>query len=129
MSSILDYCAEKLKEGATMENKKLPTRKLTAEVFNRVDCPPWARFAGVDKEGFAAWLSHRPYWTGTGFEFNTYEGHKVKLQSIPGKWDASEWESSLVEREDTAARIAELEAENRRLRQLCRKQNLDGYCF
>ena len=47
-----EYAAEKIKAlllSLQPEIAKLP--KLTAEVFDRPDCPEWAQYAVVDKDG------------------------------------------------------------------------------
>lgn len=71
---------------------------LTGDVFEHPDCPKWARFAGVDREGFAAWMSHRPEWNGYQFRFGYPGNEDIQIKNIPGKWDAKNWRSSLIER-------------------------------
>ena len=70
--------------------------KLTAEVFDRPDCPEWAQFAAVDQDGAGAYfeskpslLSWCPWWDRT---------IKHCLIDDFEKWDASDWQNSLVER-------------------------------
>jgi hypothetical protein len=77
---------------ATCNFGKLP--KLTAEVFDRPDCPVDAKIAVVNRNGSAYWGSFniaRPDflggWTGEGSWFY-----------IPGRWDSSDWQNSLIER-------------------------------
>ena len=48
---------ETLQDG--IQDKQLP--KLTAEVFDRPDCPKWAKYAAVDNDGMAVLFKHRPY--------------------------------------------------------------------
>lgn len=73
-------------------DKQLP--KLTAEVFNRPDCPEWARYAAVDKYEKAMWYEDEPKALG-GVFWNSKRG---QIKEIPGKWDASDWQNSLIKR-------------------------------
>lgn len=76
---------------------KLP--KLTAEVFNRPDCPDWAEWAAVDASGAAYWYEERP---STPELFCHTRWHPVrlgsKIQGCSGRFDASDWEHSLIQR-------------------------------
>jgi hypothetical protein len=76
------------------EINQLP--KLTAEVFDREDCPADTKIAVVNMDGGASWgsfatatVTHLGGWRGEG------NGCWTK---IPGKWDASDWQKSLIER-------------------------------
>jgi hypothetical protein len=75
-----------------LQHDELP--KLTAEVFDRPDCPEWAKYAAVDKCRNAMWYEGEPKVFGSLF-WNSQRG---KIQKIPGKFDASDWKNSLVER-------------------------------
>lgn len=80
---------------ADMRDKQLP--KLTAEVFDRPDCPEWAQYAAVDRSGDAYYFTQRPYinaaknaWLLNGFPPNwRFLGHA---------WDTTDWQNSLIER-------------------------------
>lgn len=65
--------------------------KLTAEVFERKDCPERARWAAVDGNGMVYCYVEKPtcgveLWDGPGFSF------------IDFGFDASDWRNSLIER-------------------------------
>ena len=72
-----------------------PLQKLTVEVFYRPDCPEWATVAVVNEDGTATWGSGDvrsccgEWWA---------HASDAQWESIPGKFDASDWENSLIER-------------------------------
>ena len=68
--------------------------KLTAEVFDRPDCPEWAKYAVVDSDGYAWWYKDVPTRSvgGKWFCDDTY------WKGTHGIWDASDWQNSLIER-------------------------------
>lgn len=74
--------------------------KLTAEVFDREDCPEWAICAFVGKSGNAFYSSTSNvsitdegfYWEGSTLK------NEASFLQIGGKWDASDWQNSLIER-------------------------------
>ena len=82
------------------ETNQLP--KLTADVFNRPDCPEWARYAAVDADGYAYWYREQPYIHEVYDDDGDYEGYWEISdgfdENIPGKWDAEEWEYSIVKK-------------------------------
>lgn len=69
--------------------------KLTVEVFER--CPKWGKYLAVDADGKAAVFMEKPevrgeQWVDTGWRDIYF------IMDIPGTWDASDWQNSLVER-------------------------------
>lgn len=72
--------------------------KLTAEVFDRPDCPEWARWAAVDACGAAYWYEECP---NTPLFCDT-RWHPIrlgsKIRSCSERFDAADWEHSLIER-------------------------------
>lgn len=76
--------------------------KLTQEVFERPDCPEWAKWAAVDKSGAAFWYSERPKiaWP---FHYSWAHGHNY--MSLKGKFDATDWKNSLIERPAAVKRV------------------------
>ena len=77
------------------EGPKKDLPKLTKEVFNREDCPKWARYVAVDADGRAFWYKTKPDRL-----FNEYapEDYSGELIVKPAKFDASDWEHSLIAR-------------------------------
>lgn len=73
--------------------EKLPV--LTAEVFDRPDCPSWAQYAAVDSSGHASYYEKFPVRLRGFFFLSNVEG---RSQMIDGRWDASHWENSTVAR-------------------------------
>ena len=74
-------------------NAKLP--KLTADIFNRPDCPEWAKWAAVDKSGECFVYSTKPA-----------ENEKVWVYECDdfcyiGDYDSSDWRNSLIARPAT----------------------------
>jgi hypothetical protein len=74
------------------ESNQLP--KLTTEIFDRPDCPEWAKWAAVDKYEKAMWYECEPKALGGVFR-NSKRG---QIKEIPGEWDASDWQNSIIER-------------------------------
>lgn len=75
------------------ECNQLP--KLTAEVFNRPDCPEWAKYAAVDVAGLAYWYQYFPV---TDERIGVWKVWENKRQLIDGFFDSSDWQNSLIER-------------------------------
>lgn len=71
--------------------------KLSAEVFNRPDCPEWARYAAVRENGIAIWFEVKPN-IGRDYPANKFWYSTWSSKNIPGEWDASDWQNSLIER-------------------------------
>ena len=95
-----DAAAAKIKElllgmsgEAESSSSQLP--KLTAEVFDRPDCPEWAKYAAVDEDGEAVFFEKMPYQaTKTCGCFL----RDCQDAIIPGTFDSTDWQNSLVER-------------------------------
>ena len=81
--------------------------KLTAEVFDRPDCPEWARYAAVDRNGNAFFYDTKPGWelpSQLREEQTIWFTGKINgIKRIPGKFDAANWQNSLIERPSKAA--------------------------
>lgn len=71
--------------------KRSDLPKLTKDVFYHNDCPLWAQVAAVDRNGKAH------LFTGVmGANHGEWIECDGKIKDIPGEWDASSWENSLV---------------------------------
>lgn len=91
--------AEKFKElllslHEVKEEKKTVFPKLTAEVFNRPDCPEWAQYAAVDKCGYVRLFSHSPWLSESCW--NWANGEVTQLFGVT--FDASDWQKSRIKR-------------------------------
>lgn len=75
----------------TAECNQLP--KLTAEVFDRPDCPEWAQYASVDSDGKGYYYHNKPEIKGTRFDL-----FGVDQYLYINRFDASDWKHSLIER-------------------------------
>jgi hypothetical protein len=88
---------QEVKEEPTTKSSQLP--KLTAEVFNRTDCPEWARYAAVNDNGTGTYFENEP-------EYDGYLGCWLRTDKradiIKGKFDSSDWQNSLIERHTKA---------------------------
>lgn len=83
-----------------------PLKKLDHSVFDGL--PPEYKFAAVDASGWAFAYEQRPcVGTADGFSFNGM------FRVIPGKFDATDWQNSLIEREEEARDLIEREEEAR----------------
>ena len=70
--------------------------KLTQEVFERTDCPAWAKWAAVDKDGEAWWYETRPTLGDYGWRCSD-----IYDMLIPDShFDSTAWECSLIERQE-----------------------------
>jgi hypothetical protein len=78
------------------KTEQLP--KLTEEVFNRPDCPVWAKIAVVNQDGSASWGSGDKASPVGGAWMLQRATKGFQWKPIPGKFDASDWENSLVRR-------------------------------
>lgn len=68
--------------------------KLTEEVFNRPDCPEWAKYAAVDECGSVRLFSDAP-WLGA----SCWSWSKGEVSQLFGvKFDASDWQKSRIKR-------------------------------
>ena len=92
--------------GVVLDLKPLPDTlpKLTAEVFNRQDCPEDAKIAIVNQDGSACFGSFATAKPAYGFWYGKGDG---KWFILLGKWDASDWQTSLVERPVTETKLPE----------------------
>jgi hypothetical protein len=74
--------------------------KLTVSVFDLPECPEWAKYAAVGNSGYAYWFKDKPL---PGIDRSTtsilvaWTEYDIK-QLIPGLWDSSAWQNSLIER-------------------------------
>lgn len=73
------------------ESNQLP--KLTAEVFDREDCPEWANWAAVDSCGDAYFYMEKPQANSQRWN----DSVRCDFYYI-GKFDASDWQNSLIKR-------------------------------
>ena len=76
-------------------NAKLP--KLTTDVFNRPDCPEWAKWAAVDKSGECYVFGDKPARNCLKWLWSFAGGCKYI-----DDYDQSDWQNSLIERPVTA---------------------------
>lgn len=74
------------------EEEKTALPKLTAEVFDREDCPEWAKYAAVDMGGKAFWFESKPVRSDKAWIRLTYKRISGDL------FDSSDWQNSLIER-------------------------------
>lgn len=86
-------CPKKIaKEDCKWE--KLP--KLTAEVFDRPDCPQWAKYALVGRYGNLVFIDVEPHLADDGYMWTWRQDARRKI--TPELFDASDWQNSLIER-------------------------------
>jgi predicted kinase len=78
------------------ECSRLP--KLTAEVFDRPDCPEWAKYAAVDADG-TVWAYDNEPWPNK--EYGCWICHTYSDEGevyIAEGFDPSDWQNSLIKR-------------------------------
>jgi len=91
---------ENCKNYSPEEEPKKELPKLTKAVFDREDCPEWANYAAVDRDGKTFWhmdnpKAHRVY--------GIWIAGSKKSARITGRFDSSDWEHSLIERDRTVS--------------------------
>lgn len=77
----------------TKDRNQLP--KLTSEVFDRKDCPAWANFAAMDKDGTVFYYRQKPFITADKWHPEIVGDCSVIYQLV---FDASDWQNSLIKR-------------------------------
>ena len=80
------------------EVKKETLPKLTAEVFDRLDCPEWARWAAVDSNSAGYYYSEKPFIMSDAFAWGIVCCGTNQSELIRGKFNNSDWQNSLIER-------------------------------
>lgn len=68
--------------------------KLTAEVFDRPDCPEWAKYAAVDQDGEGWYYEGKPV---VGLS-HSFVNITARARKVDGEFDATDWQNSLIER-------------------------------
>ena len=90
-------CEECANYKSKEEPKKLP--KLTQEVFERADCPEWAKWAAVDGDGRGWWFEDKPIIPAIPIISWVTSWKCKEIPPITSPFDATDWEHSLIERE------------------------------
>ncbi len=75
--------------------------KLTQEVFQRDDCPKWAKWAAVDLDGAAFWFEEKPTQGSWGV-FWTQADHATKVVRIDEKFSRT---VDLIERKQSQTNL------------------------
>lgn len=83
----------------TTQDEQLP--KLTTEVFNRPDCPNWAKWAAVDSNGAGFYYSEKPFIMSDAFGWGIVCSETNHSELIGGEFNNSDWQNSLIERPAT----------------------------
>lgn len=79
------------------ESKWGPLPKLTTEVFNRPDCPNWAKWAAVDDDGTGTYYENKPeYDASLGGWLRTDK--RAYVFSAKGEWCNTDRHNRLIER-------------------------------
>lgn len=94
---------KKVEESAPKPLSEAILPKLTAAVFDREDCPDDAVCAVVgDADGNAYWLTTQPSLQDNHWVYTTTMLEKLllveKQHRIPGNFDSTDWQHSLIER-------------------------------
>lgn len=91
LKKFAEIQADVILQKAREQYNNAPLPKLTAEVFDRPDCPEWAQYAMVNDLGYGYWYEENPGLFCAGY------GHGTKIMFID-RFDASDWQNSLIER-------------------------------
>lgn len=98
-----EAAAEKVKNLLLSLHEAQPTTdcnqppKLTAAVFNHPDCPKWAKYAAVDRSGFACFFDEKPKCDNVQMWLRGEEGECFK-PLMSHKFNVSDWQNSLIQR-------------------------------
>ena len=87
-----------LSEQHDEHNKEKELPKLTADVFDRPDCPTWAKYVATDEDGMVVLFEQRPTISLTG----QWWDRRDKYCRLDGRCDYSDWQNSLIERPEKA---------------------------
>ena len=85
-----------LHDDPAIECNQLP--KLTAEVFDRPDCPEWAKYAAVDSNGAGYYYSEKPFILSDSFGWGMVCSENNRSEFISYEFNNSDWQNSLIER-------------------------------
>jgi hypothetical protein len=72
--------------------------KLTADVFNRPDCPEWAKYAAVDADGRGYFYEYKPYLKEQIKRWDVKVGEVKQIKNV--FFSNSKYYSSLIILED-----------------------------
>lgn len=116
------YCKPKWKE---IERETAALPKLTAEVFDRPDCPEWAKYAAVSPYGSLAFFEEKPE-----HDFDCWIAIGFKSAIAKSSYDYSDWQNSLIERPKNRVNWDEVEEIlcNSKLTIKEKKQELPDWC-
>lgn len=99
-TSMTDYFCDEVDDAEEKIKQMLPKTelpKLTVEVFDRPDCPKWAKYAAVDKDGGLYFYANEPSLETSAGEWSYYYGDG-RWGRFGDNFDASDWKNSLIER-------------------------------
>jgi hypothetical protein len=83
-------------EQPTTNSSQLP--KLTAEVFDRPDCPEWAKYAAVTPHGSLLFFAEKPIIVKNKNNFENWNTDKNWYYAGMGCFDTTDWQNSLIKR-------------------------------
>ena len=104
-------------KAADLDTKEVPVTRtekryvLNEKVFDLDECPDWAQWAAVDKDGRAYWYSAKPYVCGDISGWRADKG-RVGFIHADRPFDTTDWIHSLIKRPERKAlevTMAELE--------------------
>ena len=88
-------------EQPVTDSNRLP--KLTAEVFDRPDCPEWAKYAVVNMHGIGYFYENEPSYGTENYKGMWYvDTGKICIMQ-DAIFDSSDWQNSLIERPTKSA--------------------------
>ena len=75
---------------------------LNEKVFELDDCPDWAKWAVVDEDGNAQWLSQKPFFLDQTWVYSPGCRHKY----IGLLFDPTDWKNSLIKRPEKVIEVS-----------------------
>lgn len=97
-----------------LDTKEVTLYILNEKVFELDECPDWARWAAVDKDGVACWYESKPDIDGSVW-IDDDRVHLIKYtaRSEAIVFDATAWQNSLIKRPEKALEVTMADLEKK----------------
>lgn len=97
-----------------LDTKEVTLYILNEKVFELDECPDWAQWAAVDKDGVACWYESEPDIDGSVW-IGDDRVHLIKYTARAGAivFDATAWQNSLIKRPEKALEVTMADLEKK----------------
>ena len=99
---------------ADLDTKEVTLYILNEKVFDLDNCPDWAQWAAVDKDGVACWYESKPDIDGSVW-INDDRVHLIKYtdRAVAIVFDATAWQNSLIKRPEKVLEVTMADLEKK----------------